>query len=80
MSISRHELSKFNQNSVRQIISNNSIFVCEFPLNNGFKLHLYSISNYFIEELIDASGAVIEVKPVNTNYIASLYCKGLDLQ
>jgi len=80
MSISRHELSAFNQNSVKQILCNKSIFVCEFPLNNGFKLNLYSVSNYFIEELIHPAGYVLEIKPVDSNYVVSLYCKHFNMK
>ena len=79
MHISQNELSFFDQNSILQILSSNSVLVCELPLNNGFKLNLYSISNYFIEELINPMGYVLEVKPVNSNYVASLYCKHFSL-
>jgi hypothetical protein len=75
MYISSNELSFFDRNSIQQILSSDSVLVCELPLNNGFKLNLYSVSNYFIEELISPMGSVLEVKPVNSNYVASLYCK-----
>jgi hypothetical protein len=79
MYISPNELSFFDQNSIQQILSSDSILVCELPLNNGFKLNLYSVSNYFIEELIHPQGYVLEVKPVNSNYVVSLYCKHFSL-
>jgi hypothetical protein len=75
MYISSNELSFFDRNSIQQILSSDSVLVCELPLNNGFKLNLYSVSNFFIEELINPMGSVLEVKPVNSNYVASLYCK-----
>jgi hypothetical protein len=62
-----------------QILESKSVFVCEMPLNNGFKLHLYSISNFFVEELIDSKGNILELKPVSTSYVASLYCKNFNL-
>ncbi len=62
-----------------QILESKSVFVCEMPLNNGFKLHLYSISNFFVEELIDSEGNILELKPVSTSYVASLYCKNVNL-
>jgi hypothetical protein len=75
MYISRNELSFFDQNSILQILNSDSVLVCELPLNNGFKLNLYSVSNFFIEELINPMGYILEVKPVTSNYVASLYCK-----
>jgi hypothetical protein len=62
-----------------QILESKSVFVCEMPLNNGFKLHLYSISNFFVEELVNSEGEILEIKPVSTAYVASLYCKNFDL-
>ncbi|MEZ4805052.1 MAG: hypothetical protein R2852_06095 [Bacteroidia bacterium] len=62
-----------------QILESKSVFVCEMPLNNGFKLHLYSISNYFVEELLDSFDNVVEIKPVSTHYVASLYCGKFNL-
>lgn len=62
-----------------QILESKSVFVCEMPLNNGFKLHLYSISNFFVEELLDSEGNILELKPVSTSYVASLYCKNVNL-
>ncbi len=79
MFISRNELSFFDQNSILQILSSDSVMVCELPLNNGFKLNLYSVSNYFIEELVNPMGYVLEVKPVNSSYVVSLYCKHFSL-
>ncbi len=80
MYISPNELSFFDQKSIQQILNSDSVMVCELPLNNGFKLNLYSVSNYFIEELINPSGYVLEVKPVNLNYVVSLYCKHFSLK
>lgn len=80
MLISPAELSLFNRDSMMQILESKSVFVCEMPLNNGFKLHLYSLSIYFVEELLDSKGRVIEVKPVSTSYVASLYCKQFNLR
>lgn len=74
MLISPIELSLFHRDSIMQILESKSVFVCEMPLNNGFKLNLYSISNYFVEELLDAQNNLVEVKPVSTSYVASLYC------
>lgn len=79
MLISPVELSLFNRDSMMQILESKSVFVCEMPLNNGFKLHLYSISNYFVEELLDSNNNVIELKPVSTSYVASLYCRQFNL-
>lgn len=62
-----------------QILESKSVFVCEMPLNNGFKLHLYSVSSFFVEELVDSKGNILELKPVSTAYVASLYCKNFDL-
>ncbi|MBL7837350.1 MAG: hypothetical protein JNM67_07535 [Bacteroidetes bacterium] len=62
-----------------QILESKSVFVCEMPLNNGFKLHLYSVSNFFVEELVNSKGEILEIKPVSTAYVASLYCKNFDL-
>lgn len=73
------EFSTFNRSSMIQILESKSVFVCEMPLNNGFKLHLYSISNFFVEELIDSKGNILELKPVSTSYVASLYCKNFNL-
>ncbi len=73
------EFSTFNRNSMIQILESKSVFVCEMPLNNGFKLHLYSISNFFVEELVNSEGEILEIKPVSTAYVASLYCKNFDL-
>lgn len=73
------EFSTFNRSSMIQILESKSVFVCEMPLNNGFKLHLYSISNFFVEELIDSEGNILELKPVSTSYVASLYCKNVNL-
>jgi hypothetical protein len=79
MLVSQIELSLFNRDSIMQILESKSVFVCEMPLNNGFKLHLYSISNYFVEELLDSFDNVVEVKPVSTYYVASLYCGKFNL-
>jgi hypothetical protein len=79
MFISPNELSFFDQDSITQILNSDSVLVCELPLNNGFKLNLYSVSNYFIEELVNRNGYVLELKPVNSNYVASLYCKQFSL-
>lgn len=73
------EFSTFNRSSMIQILESKSVFVCEMPLNNGYKLHLYSMSNFFVEELVDSKGNVLELKPVSTAYVASLYCKNFDL-
>lgn len=73
------EFSTFNRSSMIQILESKSVFVCEMPLNNGFKLHLYSISNFFVEELLDSEGNILELKPVSTSYVASLYCKNVNL-
>lgn len=73
------EFSSFNRNSMIQILESKSVFVCEMPLNNGFKLHLYSISNFFVEELVNSDSEILEIKPVSTAYVASLYCKNFDL-
>lgn len=73
------EFSTFNRNSMIQILESKSVFVCEMPLNNGFKLHLYSVSNFFVEELVNSKGEILEIKPVSTAYVASLYCKNFDL-
>lgn len=73
------EFSSFNRSSMIQILESKSVFVCEMPLNNGFKLHLYSISNFFVEELVNSEGEILEIKPVSTAYVASLYCKNFDL-
>lgn len=73
------EFSTFNRNSMIQILESKSVFVCEMPLNNGFKLHLYSVSSFFVEELVDSKGNILELKPVSTAYVASLYCKNFDL-
>ncbi len=73
------EFSTFNRSSMIQILESKSVFVCEMPLNNGFKLHLYSMSSFFVEELLDSKGNVLEIKPVSTSYVASLYCKNFNL-
>ena len=73
------EFSTFNRSSMIQILESKSVFVCEMPLNNGFKLHLYSISNFFVEELIDSKGNILVLKPFSTSYVASLYCKNFNL-
>lgn len=73
------EFASFNRNSMIQILESKSVFVCEMPLNNGFKLHLYSVSNFFVEELINSKGDILEIKPVSTSYVASLYCKNFNL-
>lgn len=79
MLISPLDLALFNRASVMQILESKSVFVCEMPLNNGFKLHLYSMSSFFVEELLDSNGNVLEIKPVSTSYVASLYCKNFNL-
>lgn len=79
MLIAPLEFSTFNRNSMIQILESRSVFVCEMPLNHGFKLHLYSVSSYFVEELLDASGNTVEIKPVSTTYVANLYCKNINL-
>ena len=79
MLISPLDLALFNKASVMQILESKSVFVCEMPLNNGFKLHLYSISNFFVEELLDSSNNIIELNPVSTSYVASLYCRDFNL-
>ena len=79
MLVSPVELTLFHRDSILQILESKSVFVCEMPLNNGYKLHLFSISNYFVEELLDAKDRVIEVKPVSTTYVANLYCKQFNL-
>jgi hypothetical protein len=73
------ELTAFNQDSMIQILESKSVFVCEMPLNNGYKLNLYSISNFFVEELLDANNKILELKPVSTSYVANLYCKKFNL-
>lgn len=73
------EFTRFNRNSMIQILESKSVFVCEMPLNNGFKLNLYSVSSFFVEELINSKGDILEIKPVSTAYVASLYCKNFNL-
>lgn len=79
MLIAPVEFSNFNRNSMIQILESKSVFVCEMPLNNGYKLHLYSVSSYFVEELLDANDNVVEIKPVSTTYVANLYCRSFNL-
>jgi len=73
------ELSAFNKESMIQIVESKSVFVCEMPLNNGYSLNLYSLSNFFVEELVDESGEVLEIKPVSLNYVVNLYCRKFNL-